>query len=641
MRENARAIPLSLLSILIALSTQAELGRDWVQVSDELPYYSLSSPQSVVLDNTIWLAQTTYGPIRSSSDGINWTRESFSPDRALSRGQAWSAHNGGIYMMGGYHPDQAVGAFISLDSVWRYVPFGNWTEMAGHAPWPRRHDHAAVTFNGEIWLLGGGQAGHDVWRSPDGINWQEAVHEAPWSWRIEHSAVVHDRKIWVLGGRSFKGEPTTSATVDVNLAMDAEVIGPIDPDSIAHNWRLDFAVFNDQGLEQDVYIYFAKVRDGDPLALEPTNWLWEWRVQDRVRWFEGGPYFEVDLGGTLEFNDEGALVSARQFPEDTDGINTEHYFEVNFGNPINQGGTGLEGTTQFAYNFQDRETSADNGSSERIFLNDVWFSHNGINWTEADTLKSPQMWQKRSDHKAIVCEGKMWVMGGHDYGSSESGDNIYYTDIWYTSDGGIWRKATDEPSWPIQYTGASTVFVFKDSLCAIAKEDIGPGEYNEGVWRSYGVPWLTIVNQPRYHKGDVVVGREVYEDRGYKFADPVPADLKDQVCIRALNDDKGCVGADWLVLEVDRPVTVYVAHDARFPAPPAWLSSWTKRGDTILTSDAEGPERVLYQREFPAGTIELGGNIDPGMPDWLSMYSVIVVPIEEPTRADSDWTRFQ
>jgi hypothetical protein len=639
MSAKLRTVPFAFFSFYISLSAYAELGRDWEQLTDTLPFGESGVYQSIVLGDSVWFCPRTYGRFYRSSDGENWEDAGFAPSNALLQGPAWIAHNGAIYTMGGFANFQS--GTVLFNNVWRFTAQDFWSEITPHAPWSAGSGHAAVSFGGEIWLLGGRNKGNDVWHSPDGIDWHLAVEEAPWPWRNDHAAVVHNGKIWVLGGNSYKGEATTTATIDVNLDMDAEVVGPIDPESIDYNWRADFTVFDDQGLAQGVYIHFAKVRDGDPLAPAPIAWLWEWRVRSAGSgWLFSGPLLDIDLGGTLEFNAEGALVSARQYPEDTDGMETDLFFELNFGDPINQGGTGLAGTTQFDSNFQERLVEADDGSSTRDSRNDVWFSEDGIDWTEADTSKSAEMWAGRGGHKAVVCDGKMWVFGGRDQGElPSSSDDTVYEDIWHSADGEIWRKAADLPPWPedSQYT----VFSFKDSLWAIAQDYLGGGEYDEGIWRSEGVPWLSIVNQPSYAKGNVGLDRPVYEDREYQFVDPIPDDLDGQVCIRTLNNHKISSGDDWLVLEVDRAVTVFVAHDARFSNPPLWLQSWTKRDDMLYTTDTEGPERVLYQREFPAGSIELGGNINPGAITWNSMYSVIVVPIEDPTRAREEWVRFR
>ena len=119
------------------------------------------------------------------------------------------------------------------------------------------------------------------------------------------------------------------------------------------------------------------------------------------------------------------------------------------------------------------------------------------------------------------------------------------------------------------------------------------------------------------------------------------SDLVGQPYIRTLNNDKDAADFGFLRFEVDRPVTVIVAHDARFPSPPSWLQFWRIRDDGLTVTDPNGPERVLYERDFPAGEIALGANRDPGMPEDLSMYSVIVVSRGAVPARANEWVRYE
>ncbi len=631
MNRNTIALPHVFLFILTTLSAQAELGRDWERMADELPFRLSSYARAIHYDGDVWIVP---GRLWHSSNGTDWFEGPSGPGWGLIYGNAFTSHDDGIYSVGGVLPFQSGPVFA--DFVWKYSGGDRWTKIIEHAPWSGGGGHAAASFKGEIWLLGGRNKGNDVWRSPDGVNWTQALEHAPWRWRSDHAAVVHDGKLWVLGGYGYEGTPTTSATIDVNLARDAEVIGPIDPDSIDYNWRVPFTVYDEKGLYQSVYIYFAKVRNGDPQAPEPTNSLWEWRVQESgyASW-DTNHLLDIDLGGTLEFNAEGWLVSSRQYPVDTDEMETDHFFELNFGDPINQGGTGRQGTRQYYSNFIRGVVEADDGSSSRVALNDVWSTEDGVNWTESDTSNSFGMWEERVQHSAFTHDGRIWVVGGYD---SPNSPDIVYRDIWYSADGENWRQSADDLPWLDTRYHAS--FSLGEYLWIVSQ---GYGDQAEdGIWRSKGIPWLTIVNQPQYAKGKLWIDHRAYEDRDYTFRDPMPYDLEGETCIRTLNDHKNSSGDDCLILEVDRPVTVYVAHDARFPNPPSWLQDWAKRDDQrLFTTDPEDEGRILYHKEFPAGTITLGGNVDPGTLAWQSMYCVIVVPGEEPSRADENWARFR
>jgi hypothetical protein len=115
-------------------------------------------------------------------------------------------------------------------------------------------------------------------------------------------------------------------------------------------------------------------------------------------------------------------------------------------------------------------------------------------------------------------------------------------------------------------------------------------------------------------------GARVYIDRPYEFTN-VPTFLVGQTYIKTANDDKARTDTDFLSFDVNQDVAVYVAHDDRIKDMPAWLDSFTDTGDDVVTND-KNKTLSLYARDFPAGTVTLGGN-EGGSKD--SMYVVVVI----------------
>lgn len=70
---------------------------------------------------------------------------------------------------------------------------------------------------------------------------------------------------------------------------------------------------------------------------------------------------------------------------------------------------------------------------EIVDTNDVWYSSDGISWTQAT---SDAGFEKRSNHTSIVYDNKMWVIGG-----SRSSEIL--NDTWYSTDGITWTKVDD------------------------------------------------------------------------------------------------------------------------------------------------------------------------------------------------------
>ncbi len=122
-----------------------------------------------------------------------------------------------------------------------------------------------------------------------------------------------------------------------------------------------------------------------------------------------------------------------------------------------------------------------------------------------------------------------------------------------------------------------------------------------------------------YTWGSLVQGAPVYTDRSYGYTD-LPTAYVGLRYLQTSNDDKTIGGSGFLTFSTDRQITVYVGYDTRLTSVPAWLATWTDAGATITTS---ANSFHLYRKEFPAGTVTLGGNAST---DANSMYVVLVGP---------------
>jgi hypothetical protein len=76
---------------------------------------------------------------------------------------------------------------------------------------------------------------------------------------------------------------------------------------------------------------------------------------------------------------------------------------------------------------------------------DVWSSSDGANWTRA-TANAP--WGQRNLHVTMVHDGKIWVMGGQTNPEFVSGVPVaFYNDVWNSSDGVNWTQVTAHAAW--------------------------------------------------------------------------------------------------------------------------------------------------------------------------------------------------
>lgn len=75
-------------------------------------------------------------------------------------------------------------------------------------------------------------------------------------------------------------------------------------------------------------------------------------------------------------------------------------------------------------------------------LNDVWSSPDGRTWTQA-TAAAP--WSPRNGHTAVVHGNRLWVLGG--WGRRVDGTEGNLNDVWFSTDGARWERATESASW--------------------------------------------------------------------------------------------------------------------------------------------------------------------------------------------------
>jgi len=131
-------------------------------------------------------------------------------------------------------------------------------------------------------------------------------------------------------------------------------------------------------------------------------------------------------------------------------------------------------------------------------------------------------------------------------------------------------------------------------------------------------------NTYRLAPGGLVQGGQLYTDRNYKIR-TLPAALQGLDLIQTANDDDRAQGDSWLRFEAIVPLRVTVAIDQRHTVPPAWILQQFRKTEGQIVSDDSTLE--LYTRDYPAGTIQLGGNTDRKSKNAIANYVVLLEPI--------------
>lgn len=131
--------------------------------------------------------------------------------------------------------------------------------------------------------------------------------------------------------------------------------------------------------------------------------------------------------------------------------------------------------------------NAGNGNFYFGTNNDVWTSSDGVNWVQA-TAHAP--WSGRYGFGAVVYNNKMWVMGG----ILDWAPGTLTNDVWYSSDGINWTKATGHAPWLGR--GEFSVSVFNNRMWVISGDDGINAQINKEVWTSTdGANWTEVTNQ--------------------------------------------------------------------------------------------------------------------------------------------------
>lgn len=129
--------------------------------------------------------------------------------------------------------------------------------------------------------------------------------------------------------------------------------------------------------------------------------------------------------------------------------------------------------------------------SDEIFYRDVWTTTDGIEWTEVKP-KEPYWPQRGMIGGSAVFKGRIWILGGGTYDTPKIPTRKFFNDVWSSADGIAWEQHTAAAPWaPRQY---HDVAVWDDRLWVL--EGYGGANRND-VWHSSdGVAWHEVKNTP-------------------------------------------------------------------------------------------------------------------------------------------------
>lgn len=191
-------------------------GRAWERVVENAPWIHSDLAMSLVFKDRLWIMGGWYkgrlpghsasDQVWSSGDGSGWNLETAHAGWSPRLASGLVEHGGRMWLLGGIENYYfGTGADLKND-VWSSSDGRTWKLETGNAGWTPRAYHQAVTLNGRMYVLGGGNyvpgyfATNDVWSSSDGVEWRCETASAPWAPRLWFGAAVYRGRIWVLGG---------------------------------------------------------------------------------------------------------------------------------------------------------------------------------------------------------------------------------------------------------------------------------------------------------------------------------------------------------------------------------------------------------------------------------------------------------
>lgn len=195
-------------------------GLTWTEVTHEAGWTHGDLPTTVTFKDRVWFMGGWYAgrlpeggatnEVWSSRNGVDWERATEHAGWSPRLGAAGIVHGDRLWLLGGSEQYFFGDESHLRNDVWSSSDGATWVQATAHAPWAPRAYHAALSFKGKLWVLGGGNylptylGYNDVWKSDDGVNWTRVTDHAPWPHRIWFSAVVYRDCMWVLGGWSHE-----------------------------------------------------------------------------------------------------------------------------------------------------------------------------------------------------------------------------------------------------------------------------------------------------------------------------------------------------------------------------------------------------------------------------------------------------
>ncbi len=527
-------------------------GSTWTPSGGPMPF---DMGRCVVFDDKLWVVTVTgsfrdplnwHSEVWCSSDCVSWTQTLSNAPWVLRGGYGLTVFNGKMWLLGGEVNLWDEGPIYDCTDVWSSIDGVTWTQETANAEWAPRAGFSIESLGGKLYLLGGvhrNNSFNDVWRSSDAIHWERVAEQVPFSSPYGFRSAVFRNKLWEIGGRG-SGNYIGNEQNDVWCSDDG--VSWNHPPGLASFYSIDRAfacngkmwatglsTHNDRALWCS-----ANGVDWTPKAAPPWAYCSDWGVFNNALCAFDGTYFhfstdDAQTWTTQRATEQGEYLEYAQMVEFkgeiwrtgggelTEGWEDGDYYtpcaSVYRYSPNTQTLTRMPDAPwgprmQHASVAFDGKLWVLGGYKTRLYntaveCNDVWYTTDGQQWVRA-TNAAP--WSARIYLSAVVADNKLWVLGGLSYGVDSR--SLFLNDVWCSSDGVQWTQDTAEVPWAPRKQLNS--FVYDNKLWVV-----GGGVTHDGYGSSlfpFNDIWYRAL--PHFEFTDPPRGGWFEEDRGLNLS---------------------------------------------------------------------------------------------------------------------------
>ena len=447
-------------------------GVNWTRATANAGWSARSDHTSVVFDNNIWVIGGGFPYLRDvwySSDGATWKRATSSAGWSARYYHSSVVFENKIWVMGGYDGNNKRDVWYSRGVATLISPNGS-EFLRGGSNQIIKWLAVATGFIHFRLLLS--RTGGSTYADTIADNVMQT--ETTYNWLVPYLNLNQCRvRVQVLdsgGSVILQDASDGSFTIDSEQPSIFSLINPING-----GWANGRPIFSwTPATDNYSFSHYQIFIDGNLRrdSIFDTFCYLTWaQVCDSAGWSARQNHTSVVFGNKIWVigGYDGSYRNDVWYS--IDGVNWTQA-------TANAAWTARSGHTSLIF---DNKIWVIGGSDGSILKNDVWYSSDGINWTQATANAG---WSARRGHTSIVFDNKIWVIGGVTLDNPPT----RYNDVWYSSDGINWTQATANAGWSAR--GYHTSIVTNNVMWVMGGEEAGWHAKND-VWYSInGVNWI-------------------------------------------------------------------------------------------------------------------------------------------------------